>query len=459
MSIVQPLIWYKFDPANPTLNSGSLGSSGNLTLDLSNTVIPIATSGQTLSGQTGCLRTTAGCNVPFSFTVPGMNAFEPYFGISFWYKNITGGLNTTYMSMNINNSVNKFYAYSGMYYTPMGSIASPNNMFDQNWHHCSFRVYATNWYFRGDNNIGYTNGATNLYNAPVNNVTLNGANVPMNGYLADFRIYGFYGVNEIFDNMYKIGTNTNIGGLSGVSTAMLIHSNATYSQLLVAGRTLTSLLANNYTILQLYTIGATIAQLRDQRTTLQLIADGITIDNLLTYYSYTQLFDNESVTKTHFDSAGKTIQNVVAGGYTVPSKLVTAGYTVQQIVAVPYTVTQMVNGGIMFSQLINGGVTSTQFSAENYSVADVVNGGATNAELLLAGYSLVELQSAGILPAWNIDMSANHLIKSYVKDFVDVSGSIVLRENSNLYIHGNVETAGNLLLNRLCNRTSDWPGN
>ncbi len=51
--------------------------------------------------------------------------------------------------------------------------------------------------------------------------------------------------------------------------------------------------------------------------------------------------------------------------------------------------------------------------------------------------------------AWNIDMSANHLIKSYVKDFIDVSGSVILRENFNLYISGNAETAGSLSLNRL----------
>ena len=50
---------------------------------------------------------------------------------------------------------------------------------------------------------------------------------------------------------------------------------------------------------------------------------------------------------------------------------------------------------------------------------------------------------------WNSDMSANHIIKSYVKDFIDVSGSIVLYKNSNLYISGNTETVGNLSLNRL----------
>jgi hypothetical protein len=46
-------------------------------------------------------------------------------------------------------------------------------------------------------------------------------------------------------------------------------------------------------------------------------------------------------------------------------------------------------------------------------------------------------------------MFANHIIKSYVKDFIDVSGSVILRENSNLYISGNAETAGNVSLNRL----------
>ncbi len=51
--------------------------------------------------------------------------------------------------------------------------------------------------------------------------------------------------------------------------------------------------------------------------------------------------------------------------------------------------------------------------------------------------------------AWNVGANSNHLIKSYVKDFIDVSGSVILRENSNLYISGNAETAGNVSLNRL----------
>ena len=51
--------------------------------------------------------------------------------------------------------------------------------------------------------------------------------------------------------------------------------------------------------------------------------------------------------------------------------------------------------------------------------------------------------------AWNVGTNSNHLIKSYIKDFIDVSGIVVLRENSNMYISGNTETAGSLSLNRL----------
>jgi hypothetical protein len=55
----------------------------------------------------------------------------------------------------------------------------------------------------------------------------------------------------------------------------------------------------------------------------------------------------------------------------------------------------------------------------------------------------------GIVPDWNISDNANCLTTSYVQDFVDVSGCIILRENANLHMHGKLETEGNLLLNRM----------
>ena len=49
----------------------------------------------------------------------------------------------------------------------------------------------------------------------------------------------------------------------------------------------------------------------------------------------------------------------------------------------------------------------------------------------------------GVLPDWNIDNSANRFNQSYVKDFIDISGSLLLRNNANLYVEGNkpVETS------------------
>ena len=49
--------------------------------------------------------------------------------------------------------------------------------------------------------------------------------------------------------------------------------------------------------------------------------------------------------------------------------------------------------------------------------------------------------------AWNTDSTANRLIKSYVQDFIDISGSLILRDKSNLYVNGNATVNGNLFLN------------
>jgi hypothetical protein len=49
--------------------------------------------------------------------------------------------------------------------------------------------------------------------------------------------------------------------------------------------------------------------------------------------------------------------------------------------------------------------------------------------------------------AWNTDSTANRLIKSFVQDFIDISGSLILRDKSNLYVNGNTTVNGNLSLN------------
>jgi len=51
--------------------------------------------------------------------------------------------------------------------------------------------------------------------------------------------------------------------------------------------------------------------------------------------------------------------------------------------------------------------------------------------------------------AWNTDSTANRFIKSYVQDFIDISGSLTLREKSNLNVNGSTTINGNLFLNNV----------
>ena len=80
------------------------------------------------------------------------------------------------------------------------------------------------------------------------------------------------------------------------------------------------------------------------------------------------------------------------------------------------------------------------------STADLLAEGFTIAELLAAGLSVAELLAGGAIPDWTFVTDANHFAQSYVKDFIDISGSLVLRENSSLTVNGNIETKGNITI-------------
>jgi len=84
-----------------------------------------------------------------------------------------------------------------------------------------------------------------------------------------------------------------------------------------------------------------------------------------------------------------------------------------------------------------------------FTATELYSVGYTSTQLVFGGFNSSNLIILGIVPDWNITENANCITTSYVQDFVDVSGSIILRENANLYISGNTETAGSLALNRL----------
>jgi len=48
------------------------------------------------------------------------------------------------------------------------------------------------------------------------------------------------------------------------------------------------------------------------------------------------------------------------------------------------------------------------------------------------------------IPDWNTELNTNRLIKTYVNEFIDISGNLVIRENTNLHVTGNIDTKGNV---------------
>jgi hypothetical protein len=49
--------------------------------------------------------------------------------------------------------------------------------------------------------------------------------------------------------------------------------------------------------------------------------------------------------------------------------------------------------------------------------------------------------------AWDSDNNANRLKQSYINDFIDVSGSVILRDTANVIVNGNTNIGGNIYAN------------
>ena len=74
------------------------------------------------------------------------------------------------------------------------------------------------------------------------------------------------------------------------------------------------------------------------------------------------------------------------------------------------------------------GKTVAQLLALSYSLNDIRN----------AGYSVNELIVAGILPNWDYVTTANKIGQTYVNNFVDLSGSLLIRNDGALIASGDV---------------------
>jgi hypothetical protein len=144
-----------------------------------------------------------------------------------------------------------------------------------------------------------------------------------------------------------------------------------------------------------------------------------------------------------------TNANLLTGGALTASVNTTYRLTLTANASITYSIFGLlVTCEFTYTKLGTSGFTPSQITAAGYNIANLKANGITDAQLLGAGYTIAIYADQGVLPNWNFDASASHIIKSYVKDFVDISGSVVLRNNANLYVHGNAQLGGNLSLNR-----------
>ena len=158
---------------------------------------------------------------------------------------------------------------------------------------------------------------------------------------------------------------------------------------------------------------------------------------------FTWTFDSVSPSMTITSTTTGVISGSAANNakiaLTFTSSEATTNFAVGDIAVTNGTLTNFTGSGSVYNAI---------FTAANEGVCTI--GVAAGAYTDTVGNNNLATQFTWTFStAWNVGTNSNHLIKSYVKDFIDVSGIVVLRENSNLYISGSAETAGNLSLNRL----------
>lgn len=153
-------------------------------------------------------------------------------------------------------------------------------------------------------------------------------------------------------------------------------------------------------------------------------------------------------------AAGKTVAELIALSYS-HSDIMGAGYTLSQLIdgGIPltslrtvYTISQLRDAGVTISQLRSAGVTISQLLAANVPISELLAANITISELLAAGATISQLVAGGVpfsqlvnYAQW-LDLSATSNIfnRTYVNNFIDLSGHLLIRNNGALTVGGDV---------------------
>jgi len=151
--------------------------------------------------------------------------------------------------------------------------------------------------------------------------------------------------------------------------------------------------------------------------------------------------NNEFITYSVSDTAnfsitGSTLKtNTIFDFESVPSYTITITASIGGLTSSNTIIVSVTNISAEATELRN---QNLQGLALQTAVASQSNPPITAADLKAAGYTATELISAGFLPNWNIDASANYFMQSYVNDFIDISGHLLIRDNGALVVGGDV---------------------
>ena len=197
--------------------------------------------------------------------------------------------------------------------------------------------------------------------------------------------------------------------------------------LVTAGVPLADLLAlTDVTLAALVTAGAPLADLLEltEVDLAALVTAGAPLADLL---------ELTEVTLADLVTAGAPLAGLVIAGVPPADLLALPDITM------PVLVTALVSGGAPLTGVL---------ALENVYISTLLEiDGVSQADLARGGVSIAEILAEGIIPDWNIDTDANHFDQSYVKGFVDLSGSILIRNDNKLITNGDLSLGGNLTVN------------
>jgi hypothetical protein len=197
--------------------------------------------------------------------------------------------------------------------------------------------------------------------------------------------------------------------------------------------------------------GITINELLNVYTVEQMVAGGISLEQLVTAgVPLADLLAESDVTLEQLVTAGAPLADLLALSDVTLEQLVTAGAPLADLLALSdVTLEQLVTAGAPLADLLAlSDVTLEQLVAIGIPLPDLLElESVSTADLLelesITTFGLIQtLLAAGVFPDWNLDTDANQFDQSYIKSFTDISGYVVIRNDNRLITNGDLSLGG-----------------